>query len=130
MKAFNNTEFEKYKSESQEKWGNTDAYKEYAERTENYSKQKWNDLSGEMDRIMADFSLCMKKGENSSSAQAQALVKTLQTHITDRYYLCTDEILSGLGRMYVCDVRFKDNIDKHGAGTAEFICEAIQIYCG
>ena len=31
------------------------------------------------------------------------------------------------GQMYVADVRFKNNIDKHGDGTAEFIREAIQI---
>ena len=130
MKAFNTTQYEKYQSEVREKWGKTDAYKEHAERTENYSEQKWNDLAGEMDRIMAAFATCMKKGENPSSAESQELVQSLQSHITDRYYLCTNEILSGLGQMYVCDERFKDNIDKHGAGTAEFICKAIQIYCG
>ena len=57
----------------------------------------------------------------------QNLVKLLQDHITENYYNCTDEILAGLGQMYVADVRFKNNIDKHGDGTAEFIREAIQI---
>ena len=36
MTAFDNSEFEKYKVEAQEKWGKTDAYKEHAERTKNY----------------------------------------------------------------------------------------------
>ena len=45
MKAFDNSEFEKHKDEAKEKWGKTDAYKEHAERTKNYSKQKWNDLA-------------------------------------------------------------------------------------
>ena len=31
--------------------------------------------------------------------------------------------------MYVFDERFKNNIDKNGDGTAEFVCEAIEIYC-
>jgi hypothetical protein len=31
--------------------------------------------------------------------------------------------------MYVCDERFKSNIDKHADGTAEFIKEAIEVYC-
>ena len=40
--------------------------------------------------------------------------------------LCTDEILAGLGQMYVTDERFKSNIDKHSSGTAEFISQAIK----
>lgn len=127
MKAFDNSEFEKYKAEAQEKWGKTDAYKEHAERTKAYSKKKWNDLAEVMDHIMEEFAVCMKKGETPDSVIVQNLVKLLQDHITENYYNCTDEILAGLGQMYVADVRFKNNIDKHGDGTAEFIREAIQI---
>ena len=129
MTAFDNSEFEKYKAEAREKWGKTDAYKEHAERTKNYSKQKWNDLAEGMDHIMAEFAVCMKNGETPDSAEAQNLVKTLQNHITENYYLCTNKILAGLGQMYVADERFKRNIDKHADGTAAFISEAIEAYC-
>ena len=129
MKAFDNHEFEKYTVEAKERWGNTDAYKEHAQRTKDYSKQKWNDLAEEMDRIMAEFAHCMKQGETTDSAPVQSLVKLLQSHITENYYLCTNEILAGLGQMYVADERFLNNIDKHGDGTAAFICEAIKAYC-
>ena len=129
MSAFDNSEFEKHKAEAQEKWGKTDAYKQHEEKTKNYSQQKWNDLAEGMDRIMADFAFCMKKDKRPDSAEAQNLVKILQNHISENYYLCTNEILSGLGQMYVADERFKNNIDKHANGTAAFICEAIEIYC-
>ena len=36
--------------------------------------------------------------------------------------------LAGLGKMYASDERFKKNIDKYGAGAAEFVAEAIEIY--
>ena len=129
MKAFDNSEFEKHKAEAKEKWGSTEAYKEHAERTKGYSQQKWNSLAEGMDNIMAAFAACMARGETPDSAEAQALVKTLQDHITGNYYHCTDEILAGLGQMYVADERFQRNIDRHGSGTAAFICEAIGIYC-
>ena len=122
-------EFEKYKTEAKEKWGDTDAYKQHIEKTKNYSKQKWNDLAEEMNHIMREFSLCMKNDESPDSAEAQSLVKELQNHITENYYLCTNEILIGLGQMYVADERFKNNIDKHADGTAMFICDAIKKYC-
>jgi hypothetical protein len=129
MSAFDNSEFERHKVEAQERWGHTEAYKQHAEKTKDYSKQKWNDLTQGMDRIMAEFSLCMGKGESPDSAEAQGLVKTLQSYITDNYYLCTNEILAGLGQMYVADERFRSNIDKHAPGTAAFICEAIAVHC-
>ena len=122
-------EFEKYKAEAQEKWGKTDAYRQHAEKTADYSEQKWNSLSDETDRIMAEFALCMKSGVAPDSDEAQGLVKTLQQHITENFYRCTDEILSGLGQMYVADERFKKNIDRHADGTAAFICEAVSAYC-
>ena len=129
MVAFDNSEFEKNKAEAKEKWGKTDAYKEHAERTKNYSKEKWNDLAQGMDHIMGEFALCMGNGETPDSAETQHLIKTLQNHITQNFYHCTNEILAGLGQMYVADERFRDNIDKHGDGTAAFICEAIEAYC-
>ena len=129
MTAFDNSEFEKYKAEAKEKWGKTDAYKEHTEKTKEYSKEKWNQLSQEMNDIFAEFAVCMQSNQEPNSPQAQALVKRLQDHITENYYLCTNEILAGLGQMYVADERFKNNIDKHANGTAEFACKAIEIYC-
>ncbi len=114
-----------YQAEAKEKWGKTDAYREFEAKTKGHSKQKWDDLAKTMDSIMAEFALCMKQGESPASSETQALVKKLQSHITEHYYLCTDEILLGLGQMYVADARFQNNIDKHAAGTAAFIREAI-----
>ena len=123
------SENENYSSEVQVKWGKTDAYKEYAEKTADYSKDKFSSLTDEMNNIMAEFAVCMKNGNPPDSDTAQELVKMLQSHITDNYYNCTDAILACLGQMYVQDPRFQENIDKHGSGTAQFICDAIEVYC-
>jgi len=129
MRAFDNSEFEKHKAEAKEKWGQTPAYKEHVEKTRHYSKDKWNNLAGGMNDILAEFAFCMKDGEKPDSVEAQNLVKLLQSHITENYYLCTNEILAGLGQLYVADERFRNNIDKNADGTAAFICEAIEVYC-
>ena len=129
MKAFDNSEFETYKDEVKERWGKTDAYKEHAEKTKNYGKDKWSSLVADMDHIFGEFALCMKNGLVPETAESQNLVKKLQNHISENYYTCTKEILYGLGQMYVGDERFKNNIDKHADGTASFVSEAIAIYC-
>ena len=118
-----------HNAEAEEKWGKTDAYKEYEKKTADYSGQKWDDVANGMDHIMAEFAICMRKDESPDSAEAQNLVKMLQNYITENFYLCTKEILEGLGQMYVADERFRKNIDKHADGTAVFISEAIAVYC-
>lgn len=129
MNAFDNSKFENYKDEVREKWGNTKAYAEYAEKSKNYGEDKFSAISGEMAEIFGRFNLAMKNSAVAGSEEVQGLVKELQDYITLNFYTCTKEILCGLGQMYVLDERFKNNIDKAGEGTAEFISEAIKIYC-
>ena len=112
-----------------EHWGNTDAYREHEQKTKNYTKEMWAEANDGMMAIFAEFEACKQNGTEADSNEAQALVAKLQAHITSNYYTCTDEILAGLGKMYVADEMFNKNIDKHGEGTAEFASEAIEVYC-
>ena len=118
-----------YDIEVKQRFGNTDAYKEHAEKTANYTADKWQEVNDGLMSVLAKFAECMQNGNSADSDKSQALVIELQDYITDNYYTCTNEILAGLGLMYVADERFKTNIDKNGVGTAEFISEAIKIYC-
>lgn len=124
-----NIEPQKYTAEAREKWGNTEAYSEYTEKSRGYSKEQYASLAEEMNDIFTQFSDIMQNGEKPASDKAQSLVMKLQKHITDNYYTCTKDILAGLGQMYTLDERFKNNIDKNGGGTAEFVCNAIKVYC-
>ena len=118
-----------YEAEARSRWGNTDACREHEQKTKNYTKEKWAEANDGLMAIFAEFAACKDSGSDADSAEAQALVAKLQAHITEHYYTCTDEILAGLGKMYVADERFKKNIDKYGEGTAEFVAEAIEVYC-
>ena len=122
-------DYEKFNSEALDRWGNTEAYHEHIEKTKNYSNEKWSEANDRLMSIFSEFAELKNSGVTADSAEAQALVAGLQAYITDNYYTCTDEILAGLGKMYACDERFKNNIDKNGAGTANFVSSAIQIYC-
>ena len=119
----------KYDSEVRERWGNTDAYREHKQKTKNYTKEKWAEANDGLMAIFAEFEACKQNGAKADSVEAQELVAKLQAHITANYYTCTDEILAGLGQMYVADERFKKNIDKCGECTAEFVSEAIVVFC-
>ena len=114
--------------EVKERWGETQAYAEFSEKTKDYSKERFADIHSGLENIFRDFAKPMQSGLAPDSPEAQALVKKLQDYITENYYTCTDEILAGLGQMYVADERFKSNIDKYAAGTAEFVSRAIEVY--
>ena len=118
-----------YETEARERWGNTDAYLQHEQKTKNYTKEKWVEINDGLMSIFAEFAECKNREYDVNSPEAQSLVVKLQKYITQNYYTCTNEILAGLGQMYVADERFKKNIDKYGEGTAEFAAKAIKCYC-
>ena len=133
MKKFDNSEFdkakEKYADEVKARWGNTEAYRESEEKSARMSGSEKQSILDGMEFIMAEFSKTMKNGFTPESEAAQALCLKLQQFITDNFYNCTKEILAGLGEMYVIVELFRNNIDKNGEGTAEYIREALRVYC-
>ena len=117
-----------YTTEARERYGNTTAYREHEQKTKNYTKEKWAEANEGLMAIFAEFATRKNIGVTADSPEVQTLVAKLQRHITAHYYTCTDEIIAGLGKMYVADERFKKNIDKYGDGTAEFAADAIASY--
>ncbi|MCX4270316.1 MAG: MerR family transcriptional regulator [Lachnospiraceae bacterium] len=126
--VFDKSEIEKYEVEVKEKWGNTKAYQEYKQKERVRNEDSYNRVA---DELMAMFSeLGELKHGTPNADEVQKKISALQKFITDNYYVCTNEILNGLGEMYVCDERFRSNIDKAGGeGTADFVRQAIAVYC-
>ena len=118
-----------FDAEIHKRYGDTAAYREHEQKTKNYTKEKWAEANEGLMAIFAEFAACKESGASADFDEAQVLVARLQAHITANYYTCTDEILAGLGKMYVSDERFKKNIDKYGVGTAEFASKAIAAFC-
>lgn len=120
--SFNKSEIDKYADEAKRKWENTAAYKEFAE--------KHSDSDDKTEEFMQIFAEIGKiKHLEPDSQTVQSMIKKLQNFITENYYTCTDDILKGLGQMYIADERFKNNIDSAGGnGTAEFTAQAINTY--
>ena len=123
-----NNEYEdlknKYAEEVRQRWGSTDAYKESQQRNTDFSQ-----AASLLDAVFEEFAELDRSGISPDDEAAKEQVEKLQRCITDNFYTCTNEILAGLGQMYVADVRFKNYIDKHGEGTAEFVSQCINSYC-
>ena len=108
--------------EAKARWGETEAYREYEARGD-----KTGAAAEGLMELFRGFGEMRELEPDSPEALAQA--ERLKAYITAHYYTCTDEILAGLGRAYICDSRMRANIDKAGGeGTAEFASRAIEAY--
>ena len=126
--AFDRSKQATYAAEAKKRWGSTDAYKEFEEKTAGQTQAQQNAAG---DGLMAIFArMGTIRTADPAASEAQALVKELQDYITAHYYTCTKQILRGLGMMYIAGDEMTENIDKAGGeGTANFAHEAIEFYC-
>ena len=126
--TFDTEKLDAYAAQAKAQWGDTEAYREYEEKSKDRSPAKEQDLAAGLMGIFAEFGAV--KERDPASEEAQRLVRKLQGYITEHYYSCTDKILAGLGKMYGSGGEFTENIDKAGGpGTAAFAAEAIRVYC-
>jgi len=132
FKEFDMTDIEKarkrYADEARGRWGKGAQYAQSEERAAAYTRNDWQRITEEANSIYSRFAENMDKA--ADDPEVADAVRSWKQHITDNYYECTDEILAGLGEMYVADERFKKNIGRHCQGLAKFMSEAIKAYCG
>ena len=126
--VFDTKKMDEYAAKAKESWGKTEAYQEFEEKSKNWTNDSQKNVMVELMSIFVEFG--EMKDLDPADDKVQAQVKKLQEYITEHFYNCTNQILSGLGQMYAAGGEFTENIDKAGGeGTAEFTNKAIQIYC-
>lgn len=118
---------EAYAKEAEERWGHTAAYAESARKQADRTDKQRSAIQQEAEDIFSAFAACRHCPPDA--LQTQKLVQRWQEHITAHHYVCSREILAGLGEMYTEDERFTADIDRFGEGTARLMRDAIRIYC-
>lgn len=114
-----------YEQEAEERWGDTDAFRESARRTASYTTEDWQRLQLEASAIYGRFLEQMEANADPGSPAVRDIVEAHRRHIGDWFYECSPEMHHGLGVMYVADERFTENIDKAGEGLAAYMSVAI-----
>ena len=126
--AFDTAKIDDYIAKAREYWGDTAAFKEFEEKNADRTSEENAGINTELMKIFVQFGGI--KDMDPASPKVQKQVKKLQDYITDKFYKCTNTILSSLGHAYSAEGEMNRNIDKAGGkGTGEFVDKAIQIYC-
>lgn len=126
LEVFGGFDPAEHEEEAKERWGESDAYKQSAQRTAGYGKAEWQAIKDESEGIYRSFVELMAAGVAPDDTQAIEIAEQHRAHISRWFYDCSVEIHAGLGQLYVADVRFQENIDKHGEGLAAYMAAAIE----
>lgn len=126
--AFDTKKIDEYARQAKESYGQTEAYREFEEKTANRTGEEWTIISTKFMGLFAE--LGTMRGLAPEDERVQTQVEKIRAFITEYYYNCTVEIFGSLGSMYGGGGSMSENIDRAGGtGTAEFADRAIQVYC-
>ncbi|HEL0423366.1 MerR family transcriptional regulator [Streptococcus equi] len=125
FEVYSQSQLEAFQLEAKERWGQTEAYSAYEDKTKQLSSEQ---LIKDLQELFAAFGRLLDQPVAELAVQHQ--VKALQDYISKHCYACSNELLAALGLIYLEDERFKTRIDHMGgAGTAAFVSQAISYYC-
>ncbi|MGN6752829.1 MAG: MerR family transcriptional regulator [Intrasporangium sp.] len=116
---------DEYQAEAEERWGETDAWRQSAQRTKRYTKADWAAVKAEMDAVNAAFIAARRAGEPATGEAAMDAAEAHRRHIADRFYDLDHEFHRGLADMYVSDPRFTKTYDDLEPGLAQYVHDAI-----
>lgn len=114
-----------YEKEVQERWGNTDAYKQSTLRTSKYSAEDFQKARVDQEAATEAFAFCFGNGMSVTSQEAQQAVIAHREAISKWFYDCSIEMQKNLAIMYIADERFKKYYDDRANGLAQFVHDAI-----
>ncbi|MFC9225581.1 MerR family transcriptional regulator [Streptomyces hygroscopicus] len=125
FEVFGDFDPDQYADEVERRWGNTEAYKESQRRAASYTKEDWKRIQAEGDEITDRFVALLDAGTSPRSEAAMDLAEEHRQWISRNHYQCDPELHACVGRMYVSDHRFTENIDKARPGLAAYQRDAI-----
>ena len=126
FEVFGENDPAQYEAEAEERWGETDAYKQSQRRTASYTKEDWLRIKAEGEDVERRFVEVMRSGAPADSEQAMDAAEAHRQQISRNFYDCPPAMHAGLGRMYVEDDRFTAHYEQRSTGLAQYVSEAVQ----
>jgi DNA-binding transcriptional MerR regulator len=124
FEGFDDEQEKSYAQEAVEKWG--DEARRSIRKWNDYSNQKKAVIRAEGEAVYRDMVPLI--GSDPGSPDVQAVVARWHEHLR-YFYEPSREWLLGLAEMYVEDPRFRATFDSRHPQLAEFMLQAVGIYC-
>ncbi|MEY9965577.1 DNA-binding transcriptional MerR regulator [Streptacidiphilus sp. MAP12-16] len=117
--------YQEYEAEAEQRWGETDAWKQSQQRTAQLTKEDWVRIKSESTDIMQRITEAVLAGAAPDSEQAMAIAEEHRQHITRNFYDCSYAIQRGLAEMYISDPRFTATYEQEVEGGAVWFHDAV-----
>lgn len=125
FEVFGDFDPKEYEAEVEQRWGDTDAYKESARRTKGYTKQDWQRFKDEAQQIGTETARLMDEGVPADDPRTMDLAEQARLQIDKWFYPCPHEMHVDLAEMYIVDPRFRATYEKIHEGMAGYWHDAI-----
>lgn len=125
MKELFGDGFHDSQTEAEQRWGDTDAWKQSQQRTKGYTKADWAQVKVESDALHQGFTDAMDAGEPPTSVAAMDAAEAHRRHIDERFYDCSPQFHRNLADLYTSDPRFTATYDEIRPGMALYVRDAI-----
>ncbi|GFG53743.1 MerR family transcriptional regulator [Mycolicibacterium agri] len=125
VEIFGTTAFsEEYAAEAEQRWGDTDAWKQSQQRAASFTKEDWIRIKAENDALLDALAEAKRAGVTPGSERANELAARHRASI-ERYYDCSDEMHRCLVEMYLADERFTRYYDDAEPGLAQYVHDIV-----
>jgi MerR family transcriptional regulator, thiopeptide resistance regulator len=111
--------------EAEQRWGETDAYRQSRQRTKSYRKEDWLAIRAESESITQRMAAAMAAGTPANAPAAMDIAEEHRRHIDRWFYDLGYPMHRGLAEMYLADPRFTANYENVAAGLAQYMHDAI-----
>lgn len=125
FELFGNFDPDEHAAEAEERWGDTEAFKESQRRVARYGKDEWAAIKAEAEDIEAAFATALDSGAAADSPAARDAAERHRRHIDRWFYDCSHDMHRSLGAMYDADPRFRAHYEQRREGLAAYVSDAI-----
>lgn len=115
---------EEYAREAEERWGDTDAYRQSQERTRRYTKDDWRRIAAEGEEVTERLAALKRAGTPPDSVEAMDAAEAHRAQL-GWFYDADHPMHRGLADMYLADPRFTMTYDDREPGLAQYVHDAI-----
>ncbi|WP_377640240.1 MerR family transcriptional regulator [Oryzobacter terrae] len=116
---------EEYQAEAQERWGDSDAWKQSSSRTKRYTKADWEQVKAEQEAAGRQLVEAMRAGHAPTSEEAMDAAEANRLVIHRWFYDLDHAFHRNLGDLYVADPRFMRTYEDQAPGLAQYVRDAI-----
>ena len=125
FEIFGTDKLAEYAEEAEQRWGDTEAWRQSQRRTAAYTKEDWIAIKAEADASIAGFAEAIRAGEPANGTVAMDLAEAHREHISRWFYDCSYDMHRGLAELYISDPRYMAEYDKIEPGFSGYVHDAM-----